>query len=407
MLSSPQIRTACGLAVGVAVLLGSIAWAAQAQPEPKSDDKSAQQAPKEKAPSAPAAPQKNDSPQPADKKADAPRDANPQPPKDKDADKPPRDANNDKPKTQDKDDKPAKDDKPRAQDKDDKPAKDDKPRTDPRSEDRDAPRDRDAARDRDTARDREDAKTRDTDRTRDRADDARRPSDSDRADKSRRDRDRKHATAEDLGFSFSRETSERGLRVSQIRGVAAKAKFRQGDIIISVNDHRIRTHDDFIRWIHVDTRERITVIVLRDDEEVTLYLEPEWIYSEVAVDRGGAWLGVDLVDRFKEQAVVLKVYPNSPAARAGLEGEDMILSVDGVEITSPEHLGKVIGSMSPGDLVEIEIDRNRRVLTVDARLGQRENVARRTEILTPPPPPTNRDTQPMPVPRRTPLLPRR
>jgi S1-C subfamily serine protease len=78
--------------------------------------------------------------------------------------------------------------------------------------------------------------------------------------------------------------------------------------------------------------------------------------------------------------VVLKVHPNSPAQRAGLRGDDLILSVNGEEIHSPEHLGQVIGQMNPGTLVEVEVERNRQTQVYEATLGRRENVSQRTVL---------------------------
>jgi S1-C subfamily serine protease len=192
------------------------------------------------------------------------------------------------------------------------------------------------------------------------------------------------------------------------RGIFAKAKFREGDIIVSINGNRVRSQDDFFHWFHGGARQRVPIVVLRDDREATLYVEPEVIHEERApARRGGAWLGVDLVDRFHNQAMVLKVHPNSPAERAGIRPDDVILSVEGEEITSPDHLGQVIGGMRPGTEVEIQVDRDRRLRVMDAVLGQRSGAAQsadvgpelippRPEASTPPPPPPQFEQLPPP-----------
>ncbi len=188
-------------------------------------------------------------------------------------------------------------------------------------------------------------------------------------------------SASDLGFSFSDQSSDEGLKISKTSSntLATKAKFREGDIVVSINDNRVRSQRDFVHYIHVAPRERISIIVLRDDREVTLYLEPELI-QEYVVTSSGAWLGVDLYDKFSRAAVVLKVHTSSPAERAGLRGDDLIVAVDGEDIRSPEHLGEVIGGMQPGAKVAILVERNRREQTIDATLGRRQSVATRTEV---------------------------
>ena len=199
------------------------------------------------------------------------------------------------------------------------------------------------------------------------------------ADRSKKE---KEVTASDLGLTFSEETSDKGLKITKLssKGIASKLNFREGDIIVSVNDHRARTDRDFVRWINANRDDRITVIVLRDDREVTVYLEPDVIFQETVVSQS-AWLGVDLEDRVTDSAVVRKVHPNSPAERAGVKSGDVILAVAQVEIDSPEHLGQVIGKMRPGDEVEIEVERNRQTKVVDATLGRRESVSQRTEVV--------------------------
>lgn len=189
-------------------------------------------------------------------------------------------------------------------------------------------------------------------------------------------------TAKDLGFAFASESTDRGLKINNItsRSIASRAEFHEGDIIVSVHDHRVTSQRDFIRYIDLDADERIPVVVLRDDREVTVYLDPTVIREEIVVS-GHGWLGVDLEDRERRAAVIYSVHPGSPAERAGLRSGDLILAVEGTEIRSPEHLGEVIGGMRPGTEVEIEVDRNRRSMFVDATLGEKQQVAtRRTEI---------------------------
>ncbi len=256
---------------------------------------------------------------------------------------------------------------------------------------------------------------RDAARETDRSDRTSRESDRPSRDSTdqRRGRQDRDATA-NFGITFSDRTSDDGLVISRLssRGIFARAKFREGDIVVSIDGRRVRSQDDFFHWFHGDTRQRVPVVVLRDDREVTLYVEPEVTYDEpCAVARGGAWLGVDLVDRFRNQAMVLKVHPNSPAQRAGIRADDVIVAVEGEEITSPDHLGQVIGRLRPGDEVEIEVDRDRRARVLDAVLGQRNGVVQPAdagpELIPPqpevrdlPPPPPREGRQPQRQERR-------
>jgi C-terminal processing protease CtpA/Prc len=246
-------------------------------------------------------------------------------------------------------------------------SRDSQPSTD-RSRDTSRDSQRSTDRSRDTSRDSQ----RSTDRSRDTSRDSQRSSDRS---------SQKQFSASDLGFKFSENDTSKGLKITNINNntVATKSEFKQGDVIVSVSDHTIRSERDFIRFLQVGGRQRIPVVVLRDDREVTLYIAPDLI-QEFVTTSGGAWLGVDLWERFSRAAVIQRVHPGSPAERAGLRADDLIVAINGEDIRSPEHLGEVIGSMAPGTDVEIEVERNRQSRVLDATLGQRETVTQRTEI---------------------------
>jgi S1-C subfamily serine protease len=90
-------------------------------------------------------------------------------------------------------------------------------------------------------------------------------------------------------------------------------------------------------------------------------------------------MGVSILDRetaiangipedwFEGGLMILQVYPNTPASRAGLRGcqrqgfrvipGDLIVSVDGAPVSSLEALRKVLSSRRAGDRVMLEIIR--------------------------------------------------
>jgi S1-C subfamily serine protease len=65
------------------------------------------------------------------------------------------------------------------------------------------------------------------------------------------------------------------------------------------------------------------------------------------------------------------VAPNSPAAQAGVQAEDIILKVDGQTIDSTHDLGTIIDQYSVGDTVTLTIDRGGKQITLTATLGKR------------------------------------
>jgi serine protease Do len=96
------------------------------------------------------------------------------------------------------------------------------------------------------------------------------------------------------------------------------------------------------------------------------------------VTRG--WLGVTIQDVDKNLAesfglkrpggaLVAEVSPDGPAAKAGLLSGDIIVTFDGTEIPTSASLPHVVGLVTPGSVVEMEIVRNKDQLTKKVKVG--------------------------------------
>lgn len=96
---------------------------------------------------------------------------------------------------------------------------------------------------------------------------------------------------------------------------------------------------------------------------------------------GGGWLGIfsqtltpelrDGLDYRGEGVLVNRVVENSPAERAGIEKGDVIVSVDGRVVESPDDLARVVRSQNAGDNVSVRLVRDGERRTVEARLSGR------------------------------------
>jgi S1-C subfamily serine protease len=71
-----------------------------------------------------------------------------------------------------------------------------------------------------------------------------------------------------------------------------------------------------------------------------------------------------------EGAFVVEVVPDSGADAAGIEQGDVILSVDGEAITSNEQLGEIVRGHSPGETIEIRVERGGEEQTLTAEIGR-------------------------------------
>ena len=90
--------------------------------------------------------------------------------------------------------------------------------------------------------------------------------------------------------------------------------------------------------------------------------------------RQEGFLGVGLAARTDggQGAIITSVQPDSPASLAGIQQDDIVLSVDGEPIDGQAGLVAAIRDAAPGQTVEIEILRGVKRLTVKATLVARD-----------------------------------
>ncbi|MDI3530143.1 MAG: serine protease Do, partial [Thermoanaerobacter sp.] len=70
---------------------------------------------------------------------------------------------------------------------------------------------------------------------------------------------------------------------------------------------------------------------------------------------------------------VVQVQPNSGAEKAGIQPGDVIIKVDGKDITSFEDLQGILNNHKVGDVIKVTIWRNGRTFTVTVKLQSSAN----------------------------------
>lgn len=94
------------------------------------------------------------------------------------------------------------------------------------------------------------------------------------------------------------------------------------------------------------------------------------------------WLGVE-IDKVSEKilkdmglnngVIIEKVYKNSPAEKAGLESDDIIVSYDGEKVASPDELSDMVKMEKAGDEVELEYFRNGKMNSTKVKIEKRKS----------------------------------
>jgi serine protease Do len=93
------------------------------------------------------------------------------------------------------------------------------------------------------------------------------------------------------------------------------------------------------------------------------------------------WIGItySLVTETMAQALKLssadgiivgEVQANSPAAKAGLQKGDILLTLDGKPFTADNTLRQMIQDKNPGDTITLSLSRNSQTLTITVTLGE-------------------------------------
>jgi serine protease Do len=83
------------------------------------------------------------------------------------------------------------------------------------------------------------------------------------------------------------------------------------------------------------------------------------------------WMGVQL-DTEADGCKIAEVLSGSPAEKAGLKANDVIIKFAGQKIASTEDLATQIGKKKVGDKVTLEVQRGDKSVTIELTLGKRE-----------------------------------
>lgn len=73
--------------------------------------------------------------------------------------------------------------------------------------------------------------------------------------------------------------------------------------------------------------------------------------------------------RVREGVFVAAVQSGSPADRGGIRAGDVLLSLDGKKIATPEALRQEVSKISPGTSIEVRLYRDQRERTVQISVG--------------------------------------
>lgn len=129
-------------------------------------------------------------------------------------------------------------------------------------------------------------------------------------------------------------------------------------------------------------KKRVVVRVPGDEPHVFEF-DSEMPGGAVWLGGKGGYLGVHLMDLTPELrthfgvpeqrgVLVSRIEPDGPAAKAGLKVGDIIVGVGNEEIARPGDVRRQVRDLEEGANVKVDVVRDRRQMTVDVTVAQRE-----------------------------------
>jgi C-terminal processing protease CtpA/Prc len=179
------------------------------------------------------------------------------------------------------------------------------------------------------------------------------------------------------------EAGKRGLTVNTVeRGsIFFDSGLRNGDIIVSFNRRPIRSRDDFFRVAAFEPGQRVPVVILRNGRQQTIYItyRDDFVRSDQWIEGRSmrVYFGAEFDRQVRDMAVIVSVDQGSPAARAGLQRNDVIIAINGDRVRSADDALQMIESMKGGDRLDIEFTRHART---EAVLVGARNVAPTADV---------------------------
>lgn len=182
------------------------------------------------------------------------------------------------------------------------------------------------------------------------------------------------------------------------RSPAAKAGLEHGDEIVRVDDETVNSPKKLLDLIakkkpgdqvHItftrEGRERTVTVTLMERERLLSNARQERRAARHAEEGeeesgearkpeagGQAWLGLLLGEPEQEGVRVMRVLPDSPAAKAGVERGDILRQLGDEKIDSSEKAAEVLRTMKAGQKVPLHITRDDKEQTLEATLASRE-----------------------------------
>ncbi len=190
------------------------------------------------------------------------------------------------------------------------------------------------------------------------------------------------------------------IAASHPKSPAALAGLKAGDRIAEINGAKVNSPSELRHQLGpLYAGEKVAVVVMRGDDRIEhsaeliaklpLYIHPflgvlpkrEFQQHDAALDAGESKNVPSETDKTKDKAdsdkstshpagvAVRQVYPDSPAAKAGIQAGDRIISFNGDAVKDRLALQEKVAALEPRDSAKVEFVRDGKPQTVEVKLA--------------------------------------
>lgn len=97
------------------------------------------------------------------------------------------------------------------------------------------------------------------------------------------------------------------------------------------------------------------------------------------IARARPMLGIEIDPRIINEAQVVRVFPKSGAAEAGIQAKDSIVNMAGERVFSLKDIKDALGEFRPGDIVKAKVDRGGDIIELEILLSTLEDILSSTD----------------------------
>lgn len=155
---------------------------------------------------------------------------------------------------------------------------------------------------------------------------------------------------------------------------ASNGGLTAGDEILEANGRRFKDKMEFREWLHsCASGDQLRLTVLSAGQRVSKVATLDSLSHPLKASNERVYVGLTYGEPDDRGAVVESVSKDSPAAKAGLVKGDILVSFDGLPVTTTTTLTDLLTEKRPGETLDLAVLRGEEPISLSVKLGLSAN----------------------------------